>query len=100
MYAVIFRSVRTPHFEALYQEHSSRMETLVKSIKGYINHHSQRDAQTREGITISYFDSLKAIKAWRDHPEHRATQELGRTHFYESYDVKVVKVDQEYEWVK
>jgi heme-degrading monooxygenase HmoA len=98
MYAVIFRSIRTPDFEELYQEHSTRMEVLVKSIKGYISHHSQRDSDTKEGITIAYFDSLEAIQVWRDHPEHKATQELGRTHFYESYDVKVVKVEREYKW--
>ena len=98
MYAVIFRSVRTTHSEELYQEHSEKMESLVKSMKGYISHHSQLDAITREGVTISYFDSLEAIKAWRDHPDHKATQELGRTHFYEHYEVKVVKVEREYEW--
>jgi heme-degrading monooxygenase HmoA len=74
------------------------MENLVKSISGYISHYSQRDAQTREGITVAYFDSLEAIKVWREHPEHKATQELGRTHFYESYDVKVVKVEREFRW--
>ena len=99
MYAVIFHSVRTAHSEELYQEHSAKMENLVKSVKGYISHQSQRDAQTREGVTISCFESLEAIKTWREHPEHKETQELGRTHFYENYEVKVVKVEREYEWV-
>lgn len=99
MYAVIFRSVRTANSEELYQEHSAKMEKLVKTIKGYISHHGQRDPQTREGVTISYFESLEAIKTWREHPEHKVTQELGRTHFYEHYEVKVVKVEREYEWV-
>ena len=75
------------------------MENLVKSIKGYISHQGLRDPQTREGVTISYFESLEAIKTWREHPEHKETQELGRTHFYEHYEVKVVKVEREYEWV-
>ena len=55
MYAVIFRSIRTADFEELYEEHSARMEVLVKSIKGYVSHHSHRDPETREGITaVSY----------------------------------------------
>jgi len=34
MYAVIFRSIRTTDFEQLYEEHSARMEALVKVARG------------------------------------------------------------------
>lgn len=98
MYAVIFRSLRTSHSDDLYQEYSEKMEELVKSIDGYIGHHGQRDPKTRLGITISYFDSREAIKKWREHPDHVATQELGRTTFYLWYEVKVVEVQQMYDW--
>ena len=100
MYAVIFRSVRTPDWEELYQEHSAKMESLVKNINGYISHHGHRDSDTREGVTISYFESLEAIQEWREHPEHKATQELGKSHFYERYEIEVVKVEREYGWVR
>ena len=96
MYAVIFRSVRKSAFNELYEEHSERMEKLVANVEGYISHVSVRDPITREGLTISYFDSLEAIKAWREHREHRATQDLAKTHFYESYEIKVVKIEREY----
>ena len=98
MYAVIFRSIRTQNYEDLYQEHAEKMEKLVKEIKGYLGHHSHRDPNTREGLTISYFDSLDSIRTWREHPEHLKTQELGRKYFYESYEIKVVKVERAYEW--
>ena len=100
MYAVIFRSIRTPHSEELYAEHSARMELLVKKIPGYISHHGQRDPISREGTTISYFESLESIKQWREHLEHRETQKLGKELFYEKYEVQVVKVERKYEWVK
>ena len=98
MYAVIFHSIRTADFEELYKEHSIKMATLVKDIKGYISHYSQRDPETREGVTVAYFESLESIKEWREHPEHKQTQELGRTHFYSWYEVQVVKVEREYDW--
>jgi heme-degrading monooxygenase HmoA len=98
MYAVIFRSTRNTNYEEMYQEHAEKMERLVKEINGYLGHHSHRDPNTREGLTISYFDSLDSIRTWREHPEHLKTQELGRKYFYESYDVKVVRVEREYEW--
>ena len=98
MYAVIFHSIRTTHSEDLYQEHSKKMEELVKSISGYISHHSQRDSKTKEGITVSYFESLEAINKWREHPEHKKTQELGRTTFYSWYEIDLVKVERKYDW--
>jgi heme-degrading monooxygenase HmoA len=96
MYAVIFRSVRKSDFDELYAEHSERMEKLVIQIPGYISHVSFRDQLTKEGVTVSYFDSLESIKAWREHPEHKATQELALTHFYESYEIKVAKIEREF----
>ncbi len=98
MYAVIFRSIRNTNYVEMYQEHAEKMERLIKEIKGYLGHQSLRNPITREGLTISYFDSLDSIRTWREHPEHLKTQELGRNFFYESYDVKVVKVEREYEW--
>jgi len=74
------------------------MDELVKSISGYISHHSQRDSRTKEGITISYFESLEAINKWREHPEHKKTQELGRTTFYSWYEINLVKVERKYDW--
>jgi len=100
MYAVIFHSTRTTHSEDLYQEHSEKMERLVKGVSGYISHHSHRDPISREGTTISYFESLESIKQWREHPEHLETQKLGKELFYENYEVQVVKVERKYEWVK
>lgn len=99
MYAVIFRSIRTDHSEDLYQQHSKLMEELVKDIPGYISHFSQRDPITRSGITISYFESKEAIKAWRENPQHKQTQQLAHTHFYSWYEIQVLKVDSKREWL-
>ena len=53
------------------------MEELVKTIPGYLSHYSHRDPVSRSGVTISYFESLEAIKTWREHPEHKEVQRLG-----------------------
>ncbi|NCW94704.1 MAG: antibiotic biosynthesis monooxygenase, partial [Actinobacteria bacterium] len=52
----------------------------------------------REGVTVSYFETLESIKAWRENPEHMKVQELGKSHFYSWYEIKVVKVERGYEW--
>ncbi len=74
------------------------MEALVKTIPGYISHFSHRDSVSRSGVTIAYFESLEAIKTWRNHPEHLNAQKLGKELFYSWYEIQVVKVDRGYEW--
>jgi len=69
------------------------MEFLVKSSKGYKSHHSQCEPESREGVTVAYFESLESIKEWREHPEHKQTQELIGTHFYSWYEVQVGEVE-------
>jgi len=98
VFAVIFRSIRTNSHNELYESHSQKMEELVKTIPGYLSHYSYRDPVSRSGVTISYFESLEAIKTWREHPEHMKVQELGKSHFYSWYEIKVVKVERGYEW--
>jgi heme-degrading monooxygenase HmoA len=52
-----------------------------------ISHYSHRDPASRSGVTISYFESLEAIKTWREHSEHKEVQRLGRELFYSWYEI-------------
>jgi heme-degrading monooxygenase HmoA len=47
------------------------------------------------GITLSYWDSLESIQAWKRDAEHLEAQRLGREHWYESYALRVAKVDRQ-----
>ncbi len=99
-FAVIFKSTRTVGSADLYQEQTELMEALVKSIPGYLSHFSFRDPVTREGVTISYFESEDDIKEWKQVGDHIRAQELGRSDFYENYEVQVVEILREYSWHK
>ena len=46
----------------------------------------------KQEITISYWQDLDSIKAWKQHPEHQAAQALGRSTWYKDYTVEIVKV--------
>ena len=98
MFVVIFRSTRLLDHSELYQEWSEKMEQLVVMQDGYQSHFSFRDPETREGVTVSYFDSEESIKQWHNNPEHLQAQSLGRTHFYESFSVEVAEIRRRYEW--
>ena len=67
---VSFTSVRLPE-ERGYQQAAQRMLALAETQPGFLGFESARN---EIGISVSYWQSLEAIKAWKEHPEHRATQ--------------------------
>jgi heme-degrading monooxygenase HmoA len=56
------------------------------------------DSVDGEHVTIGWFDSLEAIAAWREHPIHQTAQFLGRSRFYESYDLSVARIETRRRW--
>jgi len=57
-YAVIFTSKRTDNIEG-YQQTANRMVELAQQQPGYLGHESAHEGI---GITVSYWNSLEAIK--------------------------------------
>ncbi len=96
--ACIFRSVRTDHSSQEYARWSERIDRLVKSMPGYEGHESFREESTGRGVTISYFNDMTALSQWRVHPIHREAQALGRSHFYDEYEIEVVEIVRQYSW--
>lgn len=94
----IIRSIRTDHSASEYEEWSDRMDRLVKAMPGYIGHVSYREDATRRGATISYFTSMAELVAWKQVPEHREAQALGREAFYSEYEIEVAEIVRHYEW--
>jgi heme-degrading monooxygenase HmoA len=91
-YAVIFTSQRTPGDAAGYAATAARMEELARAQPGFLGVESAR-GDDGLGITVSYWDSLAAIDAWRKHLEHLAAQSKGRSQWYASFDLRVAKVE-------
>ncbi len=95
-YAVIFTSKKTG-FETGYEEMSKIMELLAKQQKGFLGMDSARN---KVGITVSYWDSLKAIKNWKENLQHQTAQEFGKEKWYREYHVRICKVEREYSFKK
>jgi len=93
MYAVIFRA-EIKRFDQSYSDMAARMRELAKSKYG-CNEFTALTEGNHE-ISISYWDSEEQIIAWKQDPEHKLAQELGRSKWYKSYKVQVVKVEREY----
>lgn len=95
-YAVIFTSTQNKNIDG-YSEMAEKMETLAKQQKGYLGMDS---AKNDVGITVSYWDSLEAIKKWKQQSEHLQAQQKGRQYWYSWYNVRICKVEREYEFLK
>ena len=93
-YAVIFTSTRT-EVEAGYAEMAIKMVELATAQPGFIGMES---ARSEIGITVSYWESLEAIRNWKANMEHLEAQEKGKTTWYKNYKVRIAKVEREYEF--
>jgi heme-degrading monooxygenase HmoA len=93
-YAVIFSSQRTPG-EGGYGAMAERMTALASTRAGFLGIESVRSADGF-GITVSYWDSPEAIRAWKDHAEHIFAQETGVAQWYEHYELRVARVERAY----
>ncbi|GAB3554711.1 antibiotic biosynthesis monooxygenase family protein [Spirosoma fluminis] len=91
-YAVIFTSVRTSADEG-YGDTAVRMVELAQEQPGFLGVESARNEL---GITVSYWDSLEAIRTWKRHAEHQLAQERGRKMWYEAYKTRICKVERDY----
>ncbi|MCR4376573.1 MAG: antibiotic biosynthesis monooxygenase [Rhodospirillales bacterium] len=94
-WTVIFPSQRTTEDAEGYGIMAKRMVELAKAQLGFLGMDSARDA-SGFGITVSYWQSLDAIEAWRNHPEHLHAQALGRSKWYAEFEVHIAKVERSY----
>lgn len=95
-YAVIFTSQRRAGDHG-YGDTAERMLELARQQPGFIAVRSARGADGL-GLTVSYWESLQAIAAWRAVVEHREARDQGRAAWYSGYELQVVKIERAYAW--
>lgn len=91
-YAVIFTSTRTEGDNG-YGEMAKRMVELAEQQSGFLGIESARE---EVGITVSYWADLASIAHWKAHSEHLEAQKLGRKSWYDSFKVRISKVERDY----
>jgi len=74
---------------------AQKMEDLAKKQNGFLGIESVREDV---GITVSYWESLEAIKTWKQNSEHLIAQQKGREQWYSWYNTKICKVEREYDF--
>lgn len=94
-YAVIFTSRRRDNDHEGYAQAALDMVELARQVPGYMGMETARDPDGF-GITVSYWESERAIQAWKTQAEHAAIRERGRWHWYEHFEVRVARVERAY----
>ncbi len=90
MYVTVFRSRLRPGVEAEYRAEAEKMLELASAMPGFSSFKTF-SAEDGERVSLVEFDSEETLRAWREHPEHRRAQQLGRERFYSEYAVQVCK---------
>jgi heme-degrading monooxygenase HmoA len=93
-YAVIATTFRTKDVGG-YDEMGDAMEELVTKQPSYLGHEFARDGI---GINISYWNTIEDIKRWKNLEQHLIAQKLGKEKWYQSYKVRICKVERDYEF--
>jgi heme-degrading monooxygenase HmoA len=94
-YAVVFTSIRCEEDAEGYNLAAQQMLDLVFDQPGFLGVESAR-GEGGLGITVSYWTSEAAVAAWRDHPEHKAIRERGRSTWYQRCTTRIARVERNY----
>ncbi len=95
MWITVFRNRLRPDAGTDYGEVATRMRELARSMPGYSSFKTFT-AEDGERVSLVEFDSLEALLAWKNHPEHRAAQQRGRVAYYAEYSVQSAEIAREY----
>ncbi|ADM69905.1 antibiotic biosynthesis monooxygenase family protein [Paenibacillus sp. SEL3] len=93
-YAAIFTSERTEG-DGGYGVMGDKMVELAAEQPGFLGVESVRD-HNGVGITVSYWESLDAIKNWKHNELHKVAQEKGKSEWYKTFGLRVSKVERDY----
>ena len=97
-YVAIFTSVKTDNLEG-YNEMNDLLFEKVKSQKGYMGAESFSKEDGTD-VTIVSFKTREDMLSWKNQSLHVEAQETGRKNWYKYYNVKICRVEKEYEFNK
>lgn len=80
-----------------YLDHAARLRPLLQTVDGFITiERFQSLSQPAKLLSLSFWRDEAAVRAWREHPEHRRTQAAGRAGVFSDYRLRVAEVQRDY----
>lgn len=98
MIAVIFEVTPAEGAMPGYMDHAARLKPELERIDGFISvERFQSLTDPSKLLSLSFWRDEAAVKAWRNHPMHRATQAAGRDGIFAGYRLRVAEVLRDYD---
>jgi len=94
MIVVLFRSRLTGAAGEDYRATDAHLAERARSAEGFVDVKAYT-AEDGERLTIVRWRDLETLKKWREDPEHRAAQALGRARWYAHYELEIAEVVRE-----
>ncbi|UZE51676.1 antibiotic biosynthesis monooxygenase family protein [Rhodopseudomonas sp. P2A-2r] len=97
MIAVIFEVWPKPEHRQQYFDLAAELKPLLATIDGFISV-ERFESLTEPGkiLSLSLFRDEAAVAAWRNTPEHRATQGRGRAQIFANYRLRIAGIIRDY----
>ncbi|HEU4690961.1 MAG TPA: antibiotic biosynthesis monooxygenase [Vicinamibacterales bacterium] len=95
MVVVVFRARSKPGIGKDYEEMDARMVDLAVKMPGFVSYRQYASTDGEE-LAVIEFESHETMAAWRNHPEHREAQRLGRERWFAEYRITVCDVARDY----
>lgn len=97
MIAVIFEVEPALNHKQHYLDLAMALKPQLEQIDGFISiERFQSLSQPDKILSLSFWRDEEAVKQWRNLPEHRATQKLGREGVFADYRLRVAAVIRDY----
>lgn len=98
MYAVLFEVVPKAEGKAEYLELAAQLRPLLEGQPGFISiERFQSLVEQNKLLSLSYWDSEAAIADWKAQMNHQLAQQQGKARLFDTYRIRVAKVEREYQ---
>lgn len=98
MYAVLFEVVPKAEGKAEYLELAAQLRPLLEGQPGFISiERFQSLVEQNKLLSLSYWDSEAAIADWKAQMSHQLAQQQGKARLFDTYRIRVAKVEREYQ---
>ncbi len=97
MIAMIFEVWPADGHRDDYLETAARLKAQVESLDGFISiERFQSLAEPGKILSLGFFRDEAAVTAWRNSPDHRKAQSLGRGSYFDDYRLRIAMVSRDY----
>lgn len=97
MIAVIFEVTPAEGESATYLDQAAALRGALEAVPGFLSV-ERFSSLTEPGkvLSLSFFETEEAVREWRNNPQHRFAQALGRDGVFSAYRLRVAHVLRDY----